>query len=130
MTGLRGLVIALGLVTVSASALSRPAPGPEYVCVRNFVPQESDLTGAASPSQKDYDDIFVRVLPAENRDMVILTKKYEPFYCSTSPKEFKWVITLDEQKICTVDFHQEGITEYCYSNPKIFSWARLTSAPG
>ena len=126
MTFARGFLCALGVIAVSSSAFARPAPGPEYVCVRNFIPQDSKAVDA---SLTDYDDIFVRVLPAENRDMEILTKKYEPFYCSTSPKEFKWVLTLDEQKICTVDFHQEGITEYCYSNPKIFSWARLTSAP-
>ena len=126
MTFARGFLCALGVFAVSSSGFSRPAPSPEYVCVRNFIPQESK---PADASLTDYDDIFVRVLPAESRDMEILTKKYEPFYCSTSPKEFKWVLTLDEQKICTVDFHQEGITEYCYSNPKIFSWARLTSAP-
>ena len=125
----RGFLFSLAVCTVYTSAFARPAPSPEYVCVRNFIPQEPKFAEAADASLKDYDDIFVRVLPAQNRAMEILTKKYEPFYCSTSPKEFNWVLTLDEQKICTVDFHQEGITEYCYSNPKIFSWARLTSAP-
>ena len=129
MTFARGFLCALGVIAVSSSAFARPAPSPEYVCVRNFIPQESGMDDTGNAVSKDYDDIFVRVLPAENRAMEILTKKYEPFYCSTSPKEFNWVLTLDEQKICTVDFHQEGITEYCYSNPKIFSWARLTSAP-
>jgi hypothetical protein len=129
MTFARGFLCALGFFAVSSSSFARPAPSPDYVCVRNFIPQDSKAAEAADASLTDYDDIFVHVLPAENREMEILTKQYEPFYCSTSPKEFKWVLTLDERKICTVDFHQEGITEYCYSNPKIFSWARLTSAP-
>ncbi len=97
---------------------AEPPPGPEYVCVRNF---------AASAEQHSSQDVkagdFVRVRPADRGQSLIYTKKYAPSFCSTAPQEFKWVETMSGDKICTCDFHQEGVAEYCYSNPKIFAWA-------
>jgi hypothetical protein len=125
----RDMLFSTGLLLAATSAFARPAPAPDYVCVRNFIPQDSRAAGDSGSLVSDYDDMFARVQPAEDRAMDIVTKKYDSFYCDSSPKEFKWVLTMDAGKICTVDFHQEGVSEYCYSNPKIFSWARLTTAP-
>ena len=68
--------------------------------------------------------LFRKVISAEDETKAICTKAYEDRLCQTSPKEYRYVETPEHEMICTVNFHQEGIAEYCYSNPKVFSWAR------
>jgi hypothetical protein len=100
------------------SLKAEPAPGPDYICVRNFYAGVSEAVAEDVMRQN-----FVRVQPADRGNGVIFTKSYSASFCSASPREFKWVMAASGEKICTCDFHQEGVAEYCYSNPKIFAWA-------
>ena len=109
----------VGSLCMAKAVLANPPPGPEYVCVRSFAPN-LDAT--------EMSDHFVYVKPADRGTGLIYTKLYAASMCETAPKEFKWVQGASGEKICTVDFHQEGVSEYCYSNPKIFSWALKADA--
>jgi len=73
---------------------------------------------------EDRTSAFKEVVSADDETKVICTKAYEDRLCQTSPREYRYVDAINGQLICTVNFHQEGIAEYCYSNPKVFSWAR------
>jgi hypothetical protein len=99
-------------------ALAAPPPGPDYVCVRNFVTglNHDEVKGVNNPQ-------LIRVIPADGSQTLIYTKSYAASFCTASPQEFKWVQAASGETICTCDFHQEGVAEYCYSNPKIFAWA-------
>jgi hypothetical protein len=103
--------------TQSASAAEPPRAND--VCVRNFYPEGSNMNPCSGERT-----MFRKVISAEDEAKSICTKAYEDRLCQASPKEYRYVETAEHEVICTVNFHQEGIAEYCYSNPKVFSWAR------
>ena len=104
----------VGSLCGSNAVVANPPPGPDYVCVRNFAPNSKT---------SELPDLFVFVKPADRGNGQIYTKRYDASYCETAPASFKWVQGTSGEKICACEFHQERIAEYCYSNPKIFSWA-------
>jgi hypothetical protein len=99
-------------------AYAAEPPRSDAVCVRNFFPEGSGIN-PCEPGSK----FFRPVVSLDNETQSICTKVYEDRLCQQSPREYRLVRTADGASICTVNFHQEGIAEYCYSNPKIFSWA-------
>lgn len=117
------VILAILAVIVPSSGLAKPPPSPEHVCVREFFGDG----GGVNPCRQQ-GGLFVKVINADSPDdpgSYICTKAYDESYCETAPREFKHVETLDHESICTTDFHQPGVGEYCYSSPKIFKWARL-----
>ena len=96
---------------VTVASLAQSEPG--RVCVRNFY-----VTSAEDASLP-----LVQVRSAEDPPREIWTRTYAESMCQTAPVEFRHVTTITGQKICTVEFHQPGISEYCTSNPRIFAWA-------
>lgn len=107
------------LTVVTQATLAAEPPRESDVCVRNFYPEGSGM----NPCDGDR-GMFRKVVSADDQTMSICTKAYEDRLCEVSPREYRYVETADQEVICTVNFHQEGIAEYCYSNPKVFSWAR------
>ena len=103
----------------AVAAFGAEPPRDTDVCVRNFYPEGSGMNPCLGERS-----MFREVISAEDETKSICTKAYEDRLCQTSPKEYRYVETSEQEVICTVNFHQEGIAEYCYSNPKIFSWAR------
>ena len=112
-------MLAFGLLSANGTALAAEPPHPTDVCVRNFFPEGSGMNPCESNRT-----IFRDVLSSEEQGKTICTKAYEDKFCSTTSKEYRYVEAADGEVICTVNFHQEGIAEYCYSSPKIFSWAK------
>lgn len=118
-------LMALAILLVGLDAVAKPPPSPQHVCVREFFNDD----GGVNPCRQQ-GGVFVKVVSADNPDdagAYICTKAYAESYCDSAPNEFKHVETLDAQAICTTDFHQPGVGEYCYDAPKIFKWARLHS---
>ena len=108
-----------GVTMLSMEAMATEPPRATDVCVRNFFPEGAGL----NPCDGDT-PAFRNVVSAEDPSKAICTKAYEERLCESSPREYRYVETTDHKVICTVNFHQEGIAEYCYSNPKVFSWAQ------
>lgn len=94
-------------------------PRASDVCVRNFYPEGSTMNPCNGGRA-----LFRKVLSAEDYARAICTKAYEDMLCEVSPREYRFVETADGGSICTVNFHQSGVGEYCFSNPKEFSWAK------
>lgn len=92
-------------------------PRSDAVCVRNFFPDGSGMN-PCEPGSK----VFRLTISFDDESQTICTKAYEDRLCTQSPREYRLVRAADGEPICTVNFHQEGIAEYCYSNPRIFSW--------
>ena len=115
---MRALVLTTIWVLFAASPVTAETP-EERVCVRNFY--VTDLTEAAVP--------LVQVRSADDPPREIWTRAYAESMCQTAPVEFRHVATITGQKICTVEFHQPGISEYCTTNPRIFAWAKSAESP-
>jgi ribosomal protein L25 (general stress protein Ctc) len=111
-------VFCLSSFTTQSASAAEP-PRANDVCVRNFYPEGSNMNPCSGERT-----MFRKVISAEDEAKSICTKAYEDRLCEVSPKEYRYVETAEHEVICTVNFHQEGIAEYCYSNPKVFSWAR------
>ena len=111
-------VFCLSSFTTQSASAAEP-PRANDVCVRNFYPEGSNMNPCSGERT-----MFRKVISAEDETKSICTKAYEDRLCEASPKEYRFVETSEHGVICTVNFHQEGIAEYCYSNPKVFSWAR------
>jgi hypothetical protein len=92
-------------------------PRSDAVCVRNFFPEGSGMN-PCEPGSK----VFRLALTLDEGSTYVCTKVYEDRLCTQSPKEYRFVRAADGAHFCTVNFHQEGIAEYCYSNPRIFAW--------
>jgi len=118
---IRTLITFFYFILVLTSQLGTAAEPPRVtdVCVRNFFPEGSNMNPCNGERT-----LFQKVISAEDETKSICTKAYEDRLCQTSPQEYRYVETAEHGVICTVNFHQEGIAEYCYSNPKVFSWAR------
>jgi hypothetical protein len=100
-------------------AIAAEPPRATDVCVRNFFPEGANMNPCDGSRAE-----FRKVINAEDDSRSICTKVYEDRLCQTASKEYRFVETPDHGFVCTVNFHQEGIAEYCYSHPKVFSWAR------
>lgn len=94
-------------------------PRATDVCVRNFFPEGANMNPCDGGRAE-----FQKVISAEDDSRSVCTKVYEDRLCQAASKEYRFVETPDHRFVCTVNFHQEGISEYCYSHPKVFSWAR------
>lgn len=114
---LRSFAFSFGTVILMLS--SAEVTRAEDVCVRNFFPEGSEINPCDS-----HDSRFREVISAHDDSTSICTKGYENRLCQMSPKEYRYVETVDHAVICTVNFHQEGVSKYCDTNPKVFSWAR------
>lgn len=110
---------ALIMLGLSSGIMAAESPGELDVCVRNFYPEGSQMNPCNGGR-----GLFRKVLSADDETRAICTKAYEDMLCDVSPREYRRVVTADGDFICTVHFHQPGVGEYCYSNPKEFSWAK------
>lgn len=106
-------------LSFSSQAVASQIIRASDVCVRNFFPEGANMNPCADGS-----GMFRKVVSAQDENQSICTKIYEERLCQVSPQEYRYVETADHQMVCTVNFHQEGIAEYCDSHPKVFSWAR------
>jgi hypothetical protein len=101
------------LTTALLTPLAWAEEQPSRVCVRNFY-----VTNALETTMP-----LVQVRSTDDPPREIWTRPYQDTLCQTAPEEFRHVTSITGQKICTVEFHQPGISEYCTSNPRIFAWA-------
>jgi hypothetical protein len=115
---MRALILTTIWVLIAASQVNAEAQEGR-VCVRNFY--VTALAETAVP--------LVQVQSAEDPPRAIWTRAYAESMCQTAPVEFRHVTTITGQKICTVEFHQPGISEYCTTNPRIFAWAKSAESP-
>lgn len=112
------MMLSAGLLGVDPVSAAEP-PRATDVCVRNFFPEGANMNPCDGGRAE-----FQKVISADDESKSICTKVYEDRLCQTASKEYRLVETADHRLVCTVNFHQEGISEYCYSHPKVFSWAR------
>lgn len=113
-----GALIILAPASFSDRIQGAEPPRSDAVCVRNFFPEGAGIN-PCEPGSK----FFHLALSLDDDSKHICTKMYEDRLCAQSPREYRFVRAADGSSFCTVNFHQEGIAEYCYSSPKIFSWA-------
>jgi hypothetical protein len=118
MKFLRWAFLAVCLTGFETAFGSEP-PRATDICVRNFFPEGANMNPCDGSRAE-----FQKVISADDESKSICTKLYEDRLCQTASKEYRFVETTDHRFVCTVNFHQEGIAEYCYSHPKVFSWAR------
>src|SRR5262245_41810808 len=104
------LIVLLG-ATQFATAASK-------ICVKNYVG-----AGGTNPCEVP-DKKYVYVAPWPGVEELVCARVYEGFYCDQNEPAFSRVLTEDKAgSICTVNFEQPGISNFCVDNPKSYLYA-------
>ncbi len=93
----------------------------EPLCVRNYAKQGG---GAVC---KSYPTNYANVQPMENKETEVCTRIYADFYCEQAPKEYAQVTTLDKRTICTLNYNQPPVANFCESAKEFYDY--IAKAP-
>jgi hypothetical protein len=102
-------VISMSCLLASALAFSRP----NHVCVRNY---ENDKLNPCTESPQNYAHVY-----AIASGKKVCTRAYVPSYCGMH-KDYVKVQSIEAGEICTVDYDQEPVLNFCKSLPQFYDY--------
>lgn len=109
----KALGLALVLIAVAASAT------PDHICVRNYLKGQKDYDPCANLA--DYGYAYAKPIPGETEGK-ICTRVYSEFYCGMAKTSYVHIPTASGGKICTMDYNQPGVINYCKSVPQYYDY--------
>ena len=101
----------LFLLGFSLSALAA-----DPMCVRNYAKQGAE---SVCENQKQFYASVTHLINAESK---VCTRIYADFYCETAPKEYQKVMTTDRREICTLNYNQPPVANFCESVPEFYDY--------
>lgn len=108
------------LLALSLLVFSTLSHAADPMCVRNYAKQGG---GSICTSYKEF---YALVHHYENKETDVCTRIYADFYCENAPKEYERVVTLENKTICTLNYNQPGVANYCESAPQFYDYILKT----
>lgn len=90
----------------------------DMVCARNYMAGDHD-----SPCHRKLAG-YAFVEHLDTPEIRVCTKKASSFFCSQAPKEYRWVVAESGKQICTADFNQPSVANYCKDLPALYSYVQ------
>jgi hypothetical protein len=67
---------------------------------------------------------YAFVLHLDTPEIVVCTRSQHAKMCAAAPNEYRWVRGESGDSICTMDFNQPGVVNYCKDVPALYDYVQ------
>lgn len=105
-------------LTVGISAFASAQDDATDVCIRNFFEPATKY----DPCDRDQSGRYHYVQNVDDATATICAAAYPDYNCEMASDTFNLVETMTDGNICTMNYDQPGVGNYCTSSPGLYQY--------